>query len=145
MYGWIWELDNKDGRAPKNWCFWTVVLKKTPESPLESKESKPVNPRGNQPWIFFGRTAAEAETPILWPTDSGKDWRQKKRVTEDEMIGWHHWFNGHQLDKAPGDGEGQGSLVCCSPWTCEELDITWRLNNNNNTYFTGLLWDPIVL
>ena len=111
IYGWIWELYNKDGRAPKNWCFCTVVLKKTPGSPLESKEIKQVNPKGNQPWIFFRKTGAEAETPILWTTYSGKDWRQKKKVTEDEMIGWHLWFNGHELHKAPGDGEGQGSLV----------------------------------
>ena len=107
-----------------NWCFQTVVLEKTLESPMERKELKPVNLKGNQPRIFFGRTDAEAEAPILWPPDVnnrligrdpdvGKDWRQKKRVTEDEMVEWHHWFNGRELGQAPGDGEGHGSLVCC--------------------------------
>ena len=105
---WMWELDHKESWAPKNWCFW-IVLEKTLESFLDSKEIKPVNPKGNQPWIFIGRTDAEAEAPILWPPDvksqltgkdpdSGEDWRQEeKEVTEDEMVGWHHWFNGHEF------------------------------------------------
>ena len=140
---WMWELDHKEGRAPKNWCFWTVVLEKTLESPLDSREIKPVHPKGNQLWILIGRTNAEAEAPVLWPPDAksqligkgpdaGKDWRQKeKRATEDQMIGWHHWHNVHELGQTLGDGEGQGSLACCHPWGCEELDMTWQLNNSN--------------
>jgi len=129
----MWELDHKEGWALENWCFWTVVLKKTLESPLDSKEMKPVNPKRNKPWIFSGRTDAEAEAPILWPPDAknwligkdpdaGKDWRQEKGTTEDEMIGWHHWLNWHEFEQAPGDSGGQGSLVCCSPWGHKESD-----------------------
>ena len=122
---WFWELNHKEGWTPKNWCFQTVVLEKTFESLLDCKEIKPVNPKGNQPWKFIGRTDAEAEAPILWPPDAkswltgkaqdaGKDWRQEERVmTEDEMVGWHHWLNGHEFEQTPGDGEGQGKLVCC--------------------------------
>ena len=118
----------------KNWCFRTVMLEKTLESPLDSKEIKPVNPKGDQPWIFIGRTDAEA--PILWPPDAksrligkdldvGKDWGQKKKgITKDEMAGWHHWFNGHEFEQTPGCGEGQGSLVCCSPQALKESDTT---------------------
>ena len=107
---WMWELDNKESWELKNWCFWTVVLEKTLESPLDYKEIRPVNPKGNQPWIFLGRTDAEAETPILWPPDvknwligkdpdAGKDWRrEEKGVTEDEMAGWHHWLDGHDFE-----------------------------------------------
>ena len=107
---WIWELDYKECWVPKNWCFWTVALEKTLESPLDSKKIQPVHPKGNLSWIFFGRTDAEAETPILWPPDAknwligkdpdaGRDWRQEKKgMTEDEMIGWHHWLNGHELE-----------------------------------------------
>ena len=138
----MWELDRKESREPENWCFQTVVLEKTLESPLENKEIKPVNPKGNQPWILFGRIDAEA--PILWPPnanswligkhpDAGKDWRQKeKRTTEDEMLRWHHQFNRQELGQTPGDGEGQRSLACCSPWGREEFSVTWLLNNNNN-------------
>ena len=138
---WMWELDYKEGWALKNWCFQTAVLKTTLESPLDSKEIKPVNPKGNQPWIFIGRTDAEAETPVLWPPDmksqlirkdpdAGKDWRQEeKETTEDEMVGWHHWLNGHEFEQALGVGEGQGSLMCCSPWDCKESDVTEQLNN----------------
>ena len=107
---WMWELDYKESWAPKNRCFWTVVLEKTLESPLDCKEIQPVHPKGNQPWIFIGKTDAEAETPILWPPDAknwlfrkdpdaGKDWRQEKKgTTEDEMVGWHHWLNGHEFE-----------------------------------------------
>ena len=107
---WMWELDYKESWVPNNWCFWTVVLEKTLESPLDCKEIKQVNPKGNQSWIFIGRTGAEAETPILWPPDgknwligkdldTGKDWRQKEKgMTEDEMVGWHHWFYGHEFE-----------------------------------------------
>ena len=122
----MWELDHKEGWALKNWCFWTIVLEKTLESPLDCKEIKPVHPKRNQPWMFIGRTDAEA--PILWPPDAksqligkdpdaGKDWRQEEKgTTEDEMVGWHYWLNGHEFEQAPGVGEGQGSLAYCSPW-----------------------------
>ena len=119
----MWELDYKDSWAPKNSCFWTVVLEKTLESPLDSKKIKPVSPKRNQSWIFIGRTDAEAETPILWPPDvknwltgkdpdAGKDWRwEEKGTTEDETVGWHHWLDGHEFQQALGVGDGQGSLV----------------------------------
>ena len=123
----MWELDYKVNWEPKNWCFWTVVLEKTLESPLDCKEIQPVHPKGNQSWVFIGRTDVEAETPILWPPDAkswlilkdpdaGKDWRQEEKGTiEEEMVVWHHWLNGHEFEQVPGDGERQGSLVCCSP------------------------------
>ena len=123
----LWKLYHKEGRMPKNWCLWTLVLEKTPESPLDSKEIKPVYPKWNQPWIFIGRTDALAEIPILWPPyaknwliwkdpDAGKDGRQEEKgTTEDEMVGWHHWLNGHESEYALGVGDGQGSLACCSP------------------------------
>ena len=123
---WIWELDHKEGWMPKNWCFWAVVLEKTLESPLDCKEIKPVNPKGNQSQIFTGRTDAETETPILWPLDvknwliwkdpdAGKDWRwEEKGMTEDEMVGWQH--HGYEFEQAPGVDDGQGGLACCSPW-----------------------------
>jgi len=138
----MWDLGHKEGWALKNWCFWTVLLEKTLESPLNRKEIKPVNPKGNQSWIFIGRTDAEA--PILWPPDvkswligqdpdAGKDWRQEeKRTTEDEMVGCHHWLNWHEFEQVPEDGEGQGSLVCCSPWSHKELDMTEQLISNSN-------------
>jgi len=120
-----WELAHKECCTPKNGFFWSAVLKKTLESSLDSKEIKPVSPKGNQPWIFIGRTDDEAEAPMIWPPNAkswltGKDpdarkvWEQeKKRVTEDEMVGWHHWFSGHDPEQAPGDSEGQGSLASC--------------------------------
>ena len=107
---WMWELNYKESWAPKNWCFWTVVLEKTLESPLDCKEIQPVHPKANQSWIFIGRTDAEAETSILWPPgakswliwkdrDAGKDWRwEEKGMTEDEMVGWHHQFNQHEFE-----------------------------------------------
>ena len=122
------------------WCWRRLVLEKTLESPLDWVDIKQINPKGNQPWIFIGRTGAEAEAPILWPPDvknwligkdphAGKDWRQKeKRVTEDETVGWHHQFNGHELGQSLGDSEGQGGLVCYSPWGHKELDMTYRMN-----------------
>ena len=140
---WIWELDHKKGWVLKNWCFWTVVLEKTLESPLDCKEIQPVHSKENQSWIFIGRTDAEAETPILWPPDvkswliwkdpdAGKDWRQEEKgTTEDEMVEWHHRLKGHEFEQAPGVGDGQGSLVYCSPWGGRELDTTEWLNNNN--------------
>ena len=141
---WIWELDHKESWMPKNWCFWTVVLEKTLESPLNCKEIKPVHSKGNQPWIIIGRTDAEAEAPILWPSDAkswlirkdpdvGKDWRQEEKVmTEDEVVGWHHWLNRHESEQALGVGDGQGSLARCCQLGCKESDTTEWLNNNNN-------------
>ena len=138
----MWELDHKEGWASKNRCFWNVVLEKTLESSLDCK-IKPGNSKGNRPWIFIGRTDAEAEVPILWPPDAknwliwknpnaGKDWRwEEKGITEDKMVGWRHRLNGQEFEQAPGDGEGQGSLECCSPWGYKELDMTEQLNNNN--------------
>ena len=124
----------------KNWCFWTMVLEKTLDSPLDCKEFQPVHPKGNQSWIFIGRTDVEAETPILWPSDvkswligkdpdAGKDWRQEEKgMTEDEMVGWHHWFNGHEFEQTPGVGDGQGGLACCNPWGRKKSDVTEQLN-----------------
>ena len=135
---WMWELDYKESWVLKNWCFWTVVLEKTLESPLHCKEIQPVHPKGNQSWIFVGRTDAEAETPILWPLDeknwltrkhpdARKDWRQEEKgTTEDEMIGWHHRLDGHEFEQALGVGDGQGGLPCCRP--SAESDTTERLN-----------------
>ena len=135
----MWELDYKESWALKNWCFWTVVLEKTLESPLNCQEIQPVHPKGNQSWIFIGRTDAEAETPILWPPDAkswligknpdaGKHWRQEEKgMTEDEMVEWHHWLNEHELEQAPGVGDGWGSLACCSPWGRKESDMTEQL------------------
>ena len=125
--------DHKEVWAWKNGRLWTMVLEKTLESPLDRKEVKPVNPKGNQPWIFIGKTNAEA--PILWPpdaknwligkdTDAGKDWRQEKGTTEDEMVGWHHWLNGHESEQALVVDDGQGSLACSSPWGHKESDMT---------------------
>ena len=131
----MWELGYIESWALKNWCFWTVVLEKTLESPLDCKEIQPVHPKGNQFWIFIGRT--EVETPILWPPDvknwltgkdpdAGKDWRwEKKGTTKDD--GWHHQLNGHEFEQALGVGDGQGSLVCCSPWSHKLSDTTERL------------------
>ena len=133
------------------WCFWIVVLEKTLENPLGSKDIKPVNPKGNQPWIFIGSVDTEPESPILCPPhakswlivkdpDARKDWGQEeKRATEDEMVGWHHWLNGHEFEQTKRDIEGQGSLACCSPWGHKELDMTERLNNN------PILWEDLVL
>ena len=137
---WMWELDCKESWVLKNWCFWSVVLEKTLESPLDCKEIKPVNLKGNQSWIFIRRTDAEAEAPILWLPDgtnwligedpcAGQDWRQEEKgMTENKMVGWHHWLNGLECEQTPGDSEGQGSLVCCSPWGHKEMDVTERLN-----------------
>ena len=160
IHVWMWELDHKQSWALKNWCFWTVVLEKTLESPLDTKGIKPVNPKENQSWVFIERTdtietsgkpsykyhlvmvaeTIEAETPILWPADAkswliwkdpdaGKDWRQEKKgMTEDEMVGWHHWLKGHKFEQALGVGDGQGGLACCSPWGRKESDSTEWLN-----------------
>ena len=135
---------------PKNWCFWIVVLDKTLEGPLNCKEIKPLNSKENQPWIFIGRTDAQAEAPILWlpavkhqltgkDPDAGKNWGQKEKgITEDEMVGWHHWLNGRELEQTLEDSEGQGVCSpwgpccspCCSPGGHKELNTTEQLNNN---------------
>ena len=129
---WTWLLDHKESWGLKNWCFWTVVVEKTLESPLACKEIKPVNPNGNQSWLFTRRTDIVAETPVLCPpdakhwligkdSDAGKEWRpEEKDMTEDEMVGWHRRFEGLEFQQALGVGDGQGSLVCCSPWGCTE-------------------------
>ena len=131
----MWELDHSGG-APKNWCFQIVVLEKTLESPLDSKEIKPVNPKGNQPWKFIGMTDAETEALILWllggksqlipkDADAGKDWRKKVNwAAEDELIRWQYQLNGHEIEQAQGVGDGQGSLACCSQSGHKELDMT---------------------
>ena len=135
----MWELDYKESCVAKNRCFWTVVLEKTLESPLNCKEIQPVHPKGNQSWVFTGRTEAEAlnlwssaaKNWFIWKDpDAGEDWRQEKWVAEDEMVGWHHQLNGHEFEKTLGDSEGQGSLACCSPWGWKESDMTEPLNNN---------------
>ena len=152
----MWELDHKGNWALKNWCFWTVVLKKTLESPLECKEIQPVNSTGNQSWIFIGRTDAEAEAPILWPLvgnnwlirkdlDAVKDWRQEEKgMTENEMVGWHHRLYGHESEQAPEVGDGQGGLACCSPWGHKELDITEWLDNDKLQSLFSTLISPSV-
>ena len=139
----------KEGWAPKNWSLQTVVPEKIS---LDSKEIKPINPRENQPWIFIGRTDAEAEASILWPPDAnsqligkdpdaGKDWQQEEKgMTEHEMVGWHHWLDGHEFEQAPGYDEGQRSLTCCSPWGHKELDMTEQLNNKKNVEKEGKYW-----
>ena len=134
----MWELDCEEGWAPKNWCFWTVVLEKTPEIPLDCKEIQLVHLEGSQSWTFIGRTDAKAQAPVLSPPDAknwliakdpnaGKDWRQKG-TREEEMVGWHHRPNGHEFEQAPEAGDGQGGLVCCSPWSCKQSDTTQRFS-----------------
>ena len=136
----MWELYHKESWALKNWCFWIVALEKTLGSPLDCKEIKGVNPKGNQSWIFIGRTDAEAKAPIFWPPDvknwhtgkdpdAGKDWRQEEKgTTEGEMVGWHHWLDEHEFEQALCVGDGQTSLECCSPWGRKESDMTELLN-----------------
>ena len=153
MYG----CDYKESWAPKNWCFLTVVLEKTLESPLACKEINPVNRKRNQSWVSIERIDAETEMAILWPppdaknwligkdSDAGKDWRQEKGTTEDEMVGWHHQLDGHEFEPALGVGDGQGSLVCCNPWGCKELDMTERLNNNKSYKEIGSLLRVVSL
>ena len=136
----MWELDHKESWVLKNWCFWTVVLEKTLKSCLDCKKIKQLNPKGDQCWVFIVRADAGAEAPVLWPLDvknwlfgkdpvAGKDWRQEEKgMTEDEMVGWHHWINGYEFEQAPGVGDGQGSLACCSPWVHKEWAMTEWLN-----------------
>ena len=154
----MWELDYKESWEPKNWCFWTVAL----ESSLDWKEIQLVHSKGDQSWVFIGRTDAEAETPVLWPPhvkswligkdpDAGKDWEQEENgTTEDEIVGWHHRLDGHGFVWTPGVGDGQGGLVCCSPRDRKESDTTERLNrtehgpaHQNKTQFPPLSVSPI--
>ena len=146
---WMWELAHKEGWVLKNWCFWTV--EKTLESPLDCKEIKPVNPKGNQSWILTGGIDTESEAPIFWPPDvksrltgkdlnAGKDWRQEEKgTTEDEVVGWHHGLHGHEFEQIPGDSEGQGSMACYSLWGPKESDMTEWLNNNSKTLLIHFL------
>ena len=148
---WMWELDYKEGWAPKNWCFWTVVLEKSLESPLDCKEIQPVHPKGDQSWVFIGRTDAETETPILWPPDvknwltgkdcdAGKDWRWGENgTTQIEMVGMHHRLNRLGFAWTLGIGDGQGGLACCPPWSCKELDATERLNWTERSFSKTLV------
>ena len=144
---WMWELDWEENWAPKNWCFWTVVLEKTLKSPLDCKEIQPVHSEGDQPWDFFGRDDAKAETAVLWPphakcwligkdSDAGRDWRQEEKgTTEDEMAGWHHGLDGRESEWTPGDGDGQGGPACCDSWGRKESDTTERLNWTELNHF----------
>ena len=132
----MWELDHKEGWTPKNWFFWTLVLEKTLESPLDCKEIKPVHPKENQTWAFTGRTDAEAEAPVLCPpdvkswiigkdSDPGKDGRQEEKgATGWSRFGWHHWLNGHEFEQILGDCERQRSLGSCSPWDHKETQLS---------------------
>ena len=142
----MWELDCEEGWAPKNWCFWTVVLEKTLESPLDCKEIQPVHSEGDLSWDFFGRNDAKAETPGLGPphakswligkdSDAGRDWGQEEKgMTEDEMAGWHHWLDECESQWTPGVGDGQGGLVCCDSWSHKESDMTEQL------IWSDLIW-----
>jgi len=136
----------KESWAPKNWCFWIVVLEKTLESPLDCKEIQPVHPKENQPWIFIGRTDAEGETPVLWPRDAknrliwkdpdaGKDWRwEEKGMTEDEMVGWHHWLNGHEFEQTLGVGDEQGGLVVLQSMGSQRVRHDWATELNRTDH-----------
>ena len=160
---WMWELDHKEGWESKNWYFWTVVLEKTLESPLDCKEIKPVHPKGNQSWIFIGKTNAEAESPILWPPDmksqlirkdpdAGKDWRQEEKgMTENEMVGWHHPLNRHEFEQTLGDDgdmEAWGAAVHgvtkswtqMSDWTTTKSH-TFKWKVVVGEAYTGFKWD----
>ena len=142
---WMWEFDHKESWALKNGCLWTVELEMTLENPLDSKEIKLVNPKGNQSWICTGGTDAEGEAPILWPPyvknwligkdpDAGKNWKQEKKGTkEDEMVGWHHPLNGHEFEQAQGVGDGQGSLACCCPFGSDRTEwLNWTQLNQHH-------------
>ena len=157
----MWELDCEESWAPKTLCFWTVVLEKTLESPLNCKEIQPVHSKGDQSWVFIGRTDAKAETPVLWPPhakswligkdpDAGRDLGQEERgMTEDEMAGWHHRLNGHEFEWTPGVGDGQGGLACCDSWVAKSQ--TWLSDWTELNWSEGGLWrrawqpTPVVL
>ena len=146
---WMWELDCEESWVLKNWCFWTMVLEKTLEGPLDYKEIQPIHSKGDQSWVLFGRTDAKAETPILWPPhakswliwkdpEAGRDWGQEEKGTiEDEMAGWHHRLNGHESGWTPGVGDGQGGLACCDSWGHKESHMTKRLNWTDGYFWTS--------
>ena len=155
---WMWELDCEEGWTPKNWCFWTVVLEKTSESPLDCKEIQAVHSKGDQPWDFFGKNDAKAETPVLCPphvkswligkdSDAGRDWGQEEKgTTKDEMAGWHHRLDGREFEWTPAGGNGQGGLACWDSWGRKESHTTERLNWTELKYqFIGVyqrsLWN----
>ena len=147
---WMWELDCEESWVPKNWCFWSVVLEKTLKSPLDCKEIQLVHPKGDQPWVFFGRNDAKAETPVLWPpdvkswligkdSDAGRDWvQEEKGTTEDEMSGWHQQLDRLEFEWTPGDGDGQGGLECCDSWGRKKSDTTEWLNWTKSKLFSCL-------
>ena len=156
----MWELDDKESWVLKNCCFWTVVLEKTLESPLDCREVQQIHPKGDQCWVFIGRTDDEAETPVLWPPhvkswligkdpDAGKDWGQEEKgTTEDEMAGRHHWLDGSESEWILGVGDVPGGLVCCDSWDCKELDMTEHLNWTewiNIVICTTILSSPTML
>ena len=150
------ELDCEESWVLKNWCFWTVVLEKTLESPLDCKEIQPVHSKGDRSWVFIGRTDAEAEIPVLWPphekswligkdTDAGRDWgREEKGTTEDEMTGWHHWLDGRESGWTPGVGDGQGGLACCDSWGQTRLsdwtELNWYFKSADDELFQNFIW-----
>ena len=147
----MWELDCEESWALKNWCFWTVVLEKTLESSLDCKEIQPAHFKRDQPWDFFGRNDAKAETPVPWlphakswpirkDSDAGRDWGQEEKgMTEDEMARWHHWLDGRESEWTPGVGDGQGGLVCCNSWGRKESDTTERL------IWSDLIWLDLII
>jgi len=153
-HGWMLELDYKESWVPKIRCFWTVVLEKTLESLLDSKQIQPVHPKRNQSWIFIGRMDDEAETPILWPPDvknwliwkdpdAGKDWGQEEKgTTENDIVGWHHWLNVHGFGWTPGFGDGQGGLACCGSWGHKESDTTEQLKWTDSAWGQSLEKKP---
>ena len=137
----MWELYCEESWALKNWCFWTVMLEKTLESPLDCKKIQPVHAKGDQSWVFLGRTDAKAVIPILWPPhakswltgkdcDAGRDWGQEKGVTEDEMAGWHHRLDGYEFGWTLGVGDGQGGLACYSSWGSQRVEHDWASELN---------------
>ena len=155
---WTWELDYKESWALKNWCFWTVVLEKTLESPLDCKEIQPVHSRGDQSWVFFGTESMsdfKAETPILWPphvkswligkdSDAGRDWGQEEKgTTEESMAGWHHRLDGHEFEWTPWVGDGQEGLACCTSWGHKEWDMTERLHWTEDNRTTFPAWGQV--
>ena len=143
---WLWELDHKEDWALRNWCLWTVVLEKTLESPLDYKEIKPANLKGNQPWIFIG--SSDVETPVLWPPDAknqviekdpdaGKDWRrEEKEMTEDEMVGWHHWLNGHEFEQSSGRWWGTGKPGVLQSMVLQRVGHNWLTEQQHKTSLT---------
>ena len=148
----MWELDCEESWEPKNWCFWTVVLEKTLECPLDSKETQPVHPKGDQTWVFIGRTDAEAETLIVLPPhvknwligkdpNAGRDWGQEEKgTTQDEMAGWHYWLDGHEFEWTLGADDGQWGLMCCDSWGCKDSNKNeWLKWTETESYLYKLL------